>query len=252
MSLTITQSFTAVGPNITSSFGVSGGVAPYTWSVLPGGAGGSIASDGTYTAPATVPANAAQQYDTIQATDSTTPTALTATSKVLVGDPLLLVCDILQTELGLANGRVYIWDQKLFQPTDAGLYVAVSVLSCKAFGNINSHTPNGGGLSSDQSVNMFANLQIDIISRDNSARLRKEEVLLALASDYSEQQQEANSFYVSRLPPGAQFNNLSSPDGAAIPYRFVIGVGIQYCFTKSQATDYMDTFQKVQINYAQS
>lgn len=252
MSLTLAQSFTAVGPGIFSSFGASGGTAPYTYAVLPGGAGGTInSSSGAYTAPATVPTQAAQQFDTIQVTDSTTPTPLTVTSQILIGDPLLLFCDVIQNQLGLANGRVYLWDQKIFQPTDAGLYVAVSTLSCKAFGNNNSHVSSGGGLNSGQSVNMFALLQVDIISRDNSARLRKEEVLLALLSDYAQKQQEANSFYISKLPPGAQFSNLSAADGAAIPYRFVISVGIQYVFTKVQAVPFIDTFAPVLINYAQ-
>lgn len=249
MSVAVTQSFSAVGPGIVSSFNASGGTAPYVYSVRPNGAGGTInSSTGLYTAPATVPTTAAKQFDTIAATDAL---GAVGTAQILVGDPLLLFCDVLQNQLGLSVGRVYLWDQKLAVPSDAGLYIAVSVLSCKAFGNTNRHDGSGSGLVSNQSVNMYAQLQVDIASRDNSARMRKEEVLMALVSDYAQIQQEANSFYISKLPPGAQFNNLSSQDGAAIPYRFVISVGIQYAATKNVAVPYINTFQPVSVNYAQ-
>lgn len=249
MSLALTQTKTALGVNLQASFLGTGGTAPYVYSVRPNGAGGSInSSTGLYTAPAVVNAGKFDQptnmYDLIQVVDNV---GALATSQILVGNPLLLFCEIIQRCLGLANGRVYLWDQKLMQPTDAGLYVAVSVLSCKPFGNINSPDGSGGGLNSQQFVNMYAQLQIDVTSRDFEARDRKEEVILALNSTYANQQQEANSFYIGKLPPGSQFVNLSSPDGAAIPYRFNIAVAMQYFFVKTVVDPYFDTFPTTQV-----
>lgn len=245
MSLSISQSFTAVGPGITSSFLANGGTGPYTYSVLGGGAGGSIdGTTGVYTAPGVVPSVPAMVYDTIQAQDSL---SATVTAQVLVGLPLVLFCDIIQHEMGLANGRVYLWDQKIMQPTDSGLYIAIGVMSCKPFGNINSHDGSGSGLTSNQFVSMYAMLSVDIISRGPAARDRKEEIILALNSDYAQSQQEANSFYIGRLPAGGQFVNLSNVDGAAIPYRFNISVAIQYAFVKPTDVAYMHTFEPVEV-----
>lgn len=246
--LTVAQTLTAVAVNLSSSFSGIGGTPPYTYSVRPNGAGGTIASDGTYTAPAVV--NGGEYgppkkiYDTIQVTDSA---GKTANSRILVGNPLLLFCDVIQKEMGLADGRVYLWDQKIMQPTDAGLYVAVSVLSCKPFANTNAPDGSGGGLDSVQSVNMYAQLQVDVISRDAEARDRKEEVILAWNSDYARSQMAANSFYIGSLPPGSHFVNLSSPDGAAIPYRFSISVSLQYFYVKTQAVPYFNQFAKPQV-----
>lgn len=254
MSLTVTQTLTAVGRGITSSFGVTGGTAPYTWSVLPGGAGGTInSSSGLYTAPAAVPSNPSQLFDTIQVVDSA-GTPAKAQAKMFIGDPLLLFCEIIQNQMGLPQGRVYLFDQKIMQPTDVGIYVAVSVQSVKVFGNDNSHVgaADPGGLTSNQSLNCAATLQLDIISRDNSALFQKEAVLLALNSDYSEQQQNANSFFIGKIPPAAQFTNLSAQDGAAIPYRFVISIVMQYFYTKTQAVGYMVPVPPPTVNYAQS
>lgn len=249
MSISILQTLTAVGPGITASFGGTGGVAPYTYAVNPGGAGGTIGSStGIYTAPANVPTTPKQQSDVIVVTDSV---GATATAKILVGDALLLFCDILQNQLGLAPGRVYLWDQKIMQPTDNGLYIAVSVLNPKVFANTKSYDGSGSGLNSKQSCNIAATLQIDIISRDTSALRLKEQVIMALNSDYAEMQMNANSFFIGKIPPGAQFNNLSMQDGAAIPYRFVISTVIQYFSTLTTATGYMSPTTPT-VNYVQS
>jgi hypothetical protein len=258
--ITLQQTYKAVCANITSSFLAGGGTAPYTYAVrstpwvtvngqfFP--AGGAInSSTGLYTAPAVAPTKANSLVDVITVTDSL---GATATAQILIGDPLLLFCDIIQTVLALPNGRVYLWDQKLPEPDDDGLFVIVSILSCKPFGNNKSYTGSSGSLSQGQSVNMFAQLQMDIISRDASARVQKEQVLMALTSDYSEQQQEANSFSIGRLPPGSQFTNLSQQDGAAIPYRFVISIGVQYFSTLTNATGYMIPTAAPTVNYSQA
>lgn len=239
MTLTLRQSTTAVAVNLTASFLASGGVDAPVYAVLPGGAGGTISSStGVYTAPAAVSEVPAALYDTIRATDGVT----SVTAQILVGTPLLLFCEILQKEMGLASERVYLWDQKIMQPKDNGLYIAVSVLRCKPFSNINRPVSSGSGMTAQQTVNMHAILDLNIISRGPAARDRKEEVILAFNSDYAQRQQEGNSFYIGKLPPNAGFLNLSDVDGAAIPYRYQISVALQYAFTKTKAIQSYNDF----------
>lgn len=244
MSLSVGQTITACGPNIQASFQGIGGTPPYSYAVLANGAGGTInPTTGVYTAPATVPTDPAKAFDTIQVTDSA---AAQATAKIQIGTPLILLCDIIQSQMGLANGRVYLWDQKIMQPTDSGLYVAVSVPSVKPFSNNTKLDPVHNVMV--QYTNVQALIDIDIISRGPDARDRKEEVVLALNSIYSQQQQETNGFYIGKIPPGGRFVNLSQVDGAAIPYRYKISFNMQYFVTKSPAAQYIDTFQTVQVN----
>lgn len=248
--LALTQSKTALSVNLQASFLAIGGTPPYTYSVRANGAGGIInSSTGLYTAPNIINGGSygppKQIYDTIQVKDNI---GAIASSQILVGSSLLLFCDIIQNQLGLANGRVYLWDQKIMEPTDSGLYVPVAVLSCKPFASVNSSDGSGSAFNSTQYVSMYAQLQVDVISRDTEARDRKEEIILALNSNYARSQQEGNSFYIGQLPPGAQFVNLSSADGAAIPYRFNISVAMQYFMTKTQAVPYFSTFSTPQIN----
>ena len=196
--LTLSQSFTAIGPNVTASFLGVGGQRPYSYAVVAGGAGGTINSrTGIYTAPAIASASPTQVSDTITITDAA---SATASSSILIGTPLILFCDIIQQGLGLADGRVYLWDQKINMPTDYSMFVVVSVGLSKPFANtLDYSTNNSGGLSQIQSVNVYDLLDIDIISRGPEARDRKEEVIMALNSTYAAQQMAANSFYIGRF-----------------------------------------------------
>lgn len=239
MTLSLTQSATAVGSSCVASFLAINGTGPYTYAVLPGGAGGTInASTGEYTAPAIVSSDPRYAYDTIQVTDST---LATATAQILAALPLLLACEIFQHEMGLDNNHCYLWDQKIFQPKDSGLYIAISQTDCKPIGNVNNNEATEQG----QYVSMSSRLDLDIISRGPAARDLKESVLLAVGSQYSQQQQNANAFYISPLTN--TFTNLSPIDGAAIPYRYRISFTFQYFYQHVQPSQYFDTFEPFEV-----
>lgn len=238
--ITLTSGTRALAPNITTQFLATGGTAPYLFNVVDGGAGGTInPTTGLYTAPAIVNEDPAKNTDTIQVTDNV---GGVRTAKVLIGSALLLFCDIIQTEMDLKPGRVYLWDQKINLPDDDGIVVIVSVLNPKAFGNSTVQDGSGSGLKTIQSVNMLAALSVDILSRGPGARDRKEEILMAVKSNYAQQQMATNSFKVSEL--SSSFLNLSHIDGAAIPYRFNITVNMYYTVTKVKDVKYYDTFLK--------
>src|SRR4051812_47039746 len=82
MSVVVTPSTLTIPPTFTQQLQASGGVAPYTWSVAPGGAGGTIDADGLYTAPSGV------GIDLIIATDSD---AEEGYCDVIVDNPLTLL-----------------------------------------------------------------------------------------------------------------------------------------------------------------
>lgn len=243
MSLILRSNLSALVARNSTSFGASGGTAPYTYSVLPDGAGGSIdSSSGMYTAPDSESFDPAKAYDTVQVTDNA---ALTATKKILVAPPYRLLCHILQTQMGLAEDRVYLWNQKILEPKDNGIYIPVKMLWAKPFGNTKSYDSSGPGVDEVQTTFMQATMSIDIISRGMEALYRKEEVLMAIQSDYSEQIQEANAFSLAILP--TSFINLAQLDGTAIPYRFNLSVVMTYKQTKQQATDYFNDFSALNI-----
>ena len=234
MTVSLLQNFSMVGFGAQQNFVAVGGTSPYTYSVLAGGIGGTIDPlTGLYTAPSSV------GQDTINVIDSV---GLKANAAINVGSSIHLVMDILRNELGLASGRVYLYEQKIMMPTDTGLFIAVGILNIKPFGNkrlIDS------SMNENQSVNVKADLSIDVISRDTSALLRKEEILMALNSVYAEQQMEAFSFKI--FPLTTSFVNISGIDGAAVPYRFNLTVALQYFVKKTAGIDYFDIFNIPQV-----
>lgn len=236
MTLSLSQSAFAVGINVPASFLGVGGVEPYTYAVIGAGAGGSInSSTGAYTAPAMVPTDPSTQFDTIQVTDSA---ATTATAQILVGDALLLLCDVIQRGMGLDSTRIWIWDQKIFLPTDFGLFVTVAEMEPKVVANVNS-SPTGGA-TQNQYVTFISRIEVNLISRDTSARLRKGQFIASLNTAYAEQQQKSNSFQISKIPKS--LTNVSVQDGAAIPYRYSAWFNLQYSEPASSAQDYFTDF----------
>lgn len=244
MSLTLTSNYSAVVPTANFvQFLASGGAAPYTYQVMSGGAGGAIDSSlGFYTAPDTMTAYPPSKlFDTVQATDSL---GATGTSQVMVATPLFLICDIIHQGMGLDPFHCFLWDQKVFQPTDSGLYVTVALSSCKPFSNSFKELPDG---TIQQYTSMYGRIDFDAISRGPAARDQKELIILALNSFYSQSQQTANGFYLGKVPIMGGFINLSQIDGDAIPYRYKISFAIQYTVALTNAVPYYDTFPNVEV-----
>ncbi len=149
---------------------------------------------------------------------------------------LLRVCEIIQHELELLEGTVFIYNQRINLSSFSGLLVAVGVQSLKMIG-VRTQVLDG---IETQGANVNAVFSIDIMSKDLTALDRKEEVILALSSTYAEQIQEKYGFHIGKLP--TNFVNLSEIDGAAIPYRFQLSVQVQYAVNKTKSVDYFDQF----------
>lgn len=244
MSLTLTSNYSAVVPTANFvQFLASGGTAPYAYSVVSGGAGGTIDSSlGFYTAPDTMTAYPPKQlFDTVQVTDGA---GATLSSQIMVATPLFLVCDIIHQGMGLDPFHCFLWDQKVFQPTDSNLYVTVALSSCKPFSNSFKQLPDG---TIQQYTSMYGRIDFDAISRGPAARDQKEMIILALNSFYSQSQQTANGFYIGKVPIMGGFINLSQIDGDAIPYRYKISFAMQYVMNLTPSVPYYDTFSTAQI-----
>lgn len=236
--ITVTSNTQAIMPGRSARFLASGGTQPYSYAVAPDGAGGTIDPlTGVYQAPATLNANPARMSDTILVTDAV---ADEGSRSILIGSVFMLICDIIQREMGLGANQVYAWDQKINIPKDSELYVAVGVMSVKPFSNVRKYEGSEDGLMESQYANFRALISIDILSRSPAARDRKEEIVLALGSNYSQSQQEHNAFNIGKIT--SSFVNLSEIDGAAIPYRYSIMTHVLYVITKSKPINYYDQF----------
>jgi hypothetical protein len=231
----IRKNLSVIGLGVKASLSPIGGVAPFTFSVLPNGAGGTITNAGLYTAPLTSPPSPDKQIDTIRITDSL---GATATTTIAVLSPIELVCEVLKRELSLQDDQVYLYNQKYNIPTDQRLYICVGFLSCKPFAN--SIKTETDGTTTTQSVNMQAILSISLLSKSPLARTRKEEVILALGSTFAKKVAEANNIHIAKLPTA--FVNITDNEGMAMVNHFNATVAIQYTHIKVTTENYFDTF----------
>ncbi|AFC22574.1 hypothetical protein phi1422_0054 [Bdellovibrio phage phi1422] len=222
-----------IGFNVPVPFGVFGGLAPYTFSVEPGGAGGSIDANGIYTS------GFKKGRDTVKVVDSL---GETATAEISVLPALYLLADIVQEYLALPQDQVTIFNQKSIPVSDEKVYVCVSTLPAKPYGTKNVKMI-GAGLEEIISANMFQPVDITVYGRTPDAMLAADQVILSLVSDYSQRQQALNCFSVGKIPSSVV--PLNEIEGASIPYMANVQVNLHYiAYSRRQVEYFNPPFEK--------
>ena len=231
----IYQNHTAIGFGNRTIFQANFGEGPYTYEIDPRNTiNGSIDENGVYTAPR----KGKGGVETIIVTDSN---GVKKTATIGVMSVYQLVCDIIQKEMDMPNGSVFLYNQKITIPKGQDMVISLQILDSKIVSN-SLKTIDGIDV---QSVNKRAVLQIDLWSRSMEAVNRKEEIVMALASRYAESQMENCAFKIGKIP--SNFVNLSSEEGSAIPYRFNISIPIQYYVEKRKEISFYENFENVNI-----
>lgn len=142
---------------------------------------------------------------------------------------------------------------KLFN-TDK-LQITVKTIGCQDYANRNeTKTDGSGNFIEYQYLNQQRQMQIDVYSRNNEARQRFWEVITALKSVYSEQQQDLYNFKIGTI---TNSRNLSGLDGGSDINRYAITFNVLVHYSKQKIINYYDTFpleihtEQTQINIEQ-
>lgn len=171
---------------------------------------------------------------------STIPTTITR-------EPIKVIANIIQTELGLGDGFVMLDYEKNFIPTTQGLYVALAYGDEHPIGNNNYSVPVPEGMTEIQEVSMLHEVVIDALSFNEEARVRKEEIIAALNSVYSQGAQQSNLMSIARIPRG--FVNASSLEETKRLNRFVITVTVTALHRKVKPVSYYDQFRDPEVQF---
>lgn len=157
-----------------------------------------------------------------------------------------IIRDILlaQPALGLDNEHIMLTNQKWPIPEDQGLYVAISyVAPGKVIANSNECVAVAGGMQENQSLLMLYQVQIDLMSFDDSARVLKEIALMGLTSIASEQIQEQYNVQVARNP--APFQDVSMLEETARLNRYTTTIAVTQLITNTVPnTPYYSDFSR--------
>ncbi len=161
-------------------------------------------------------------------------------------EPIKVLADILQTELGLSAGRVMIADEKFNIEQQEGLYISLEYVGpSQVIANTNHYNPATDQEEQTQTTRFL--VQIDALSFDNSARQRKEEISMALTSMYSQRLQEQYQCSIARMP--GPVSDASSIESMAMLKRYTQTVAITALTSKVKSAEYYDKFKTVEDHF---
>lgn len=181
------------------------------------------------------------------------------------------IIDIINEEMNMPANSVWLRDQNPKIPIDNGLYIAVGIVSSRVMSaetrmvpyvpttEVNWDEPGqtwdeNPPQNWDQTYAVQTQVseavvqemvQIDVFSRALTALQRNWEVVAALNSFYSQQQQEAQNFKIFRIPQN--WINTSSAEGSSILNRYTITFPCFVWYRKEKVLtanggDYYDDF----------
>ena len=165
-----------------------------------------------------------------------------------MSEPIKHICNILQTQLGLSDGQIWIYNQKRDIPNDFGVYFVVSYNGQSIIGNVRHEVTTPTGLIEHQSLHSLANISLNILSRGPQVREMRDLAIMALNSTYSQQVQEKYGFQIARN--SFSVTNTSEIEGVAELSRYTISFNVTYMSETKKSIDFFDTFNKEVITEA--
>ena len=162
-----------------------------------------------------------------------------------------LLVNLIREQMQLDVNHVVTYNQRIPIPPDDTIFVAVGLLGDKPYGHKISYEqgyipasqvgqPETVVLNEVQTQNVQQIYSIQIMSRNNDARARRQEILFALNSTRAEQLQEKYGFKIGNIP--TSFNDASYVEGASRLTRYAITFNVLTAFIRIIPVNYYDDF----------
>ena len=158
-----------------------------------------------------------------------------------MAEPISIIRNIIIKEMDLKPDRIWIYNADAPLPKDSGLFCILSLNAQNPFSN---NVKYEGSFEDDtlnevQTMNVQADITVSLLSKDNSARSRANEVQMALGSTYSQQMQEKNKMHISRI---GNVVDASFLEATSRLNRFDVDCVALYAYKKVKPVDYYDKF----------
>lgn len=162
-------------------------------------------------------------------------------SNTIAREPGLILADIIQHEMALTPSQVMLYNQKFNIPTAANaLLIVVGLVSSQPVSVASEFDFVTDHIEETQRVSMHELYQIDIMSADDTARRRRVEVIMALASTYGLGMCYANGIGIARVP--TNFIDTSEIEATARLNRYTITIAVNAMYAKTQTVPHYDQF----------
>lgn len=154
-----------------------------------------------------------------------------------------ILADILTERMALEEGSIVLYNQKRRLKPKSGLMLDIAILGQQTYGNSSKmvDVPGELDLVEVQTISAQEVYQIDIFSANDSARLRRNEPILALSSVYAQQLSERHALKISRLPQSAV--DVSGVEASARLNRYAITVTVLRSYSVASSVPTFDAFQ---------
>lgn len=159
-------------------------------------------------------------------------------------EPIKVMGMVLQQEMDLPVTQILLGKENYKIPKVEGLYVALLYGPDTTIGNNNYNSTDAqGNFYEVQDAVMLHQIEIEIMSFDSEARLRKQEVLQALQSYYAQSLMEKYQMRIAATP--TSFVPVDTIEETKQLNRFHVAVAVNAIWRKIKTTPYYETLQKV-------
>jgi hypothetical protein len=157
-------------------------------------------------------------------------------------EPIKIIRDIIKDFMGLDEDKIYIYNQD-FKSNTGDLQVIIQFQSSTPYSNINKFIPADQGVEGAiQSLRLLTreDYTINILSKNTDARIRKEEILLALMTQEAQDKQGEYNFKISNI--SSSFIDVSEVEASGSLNRYAITISLLTSYTKEILAPYYDSF----------
>ncbi len=156
-------------------------------------------------------------------------------------EPIKVLAMLFQQELEIAAGQIMLGLENWAIPKEKGLYVALLYGPDQVIGNNSTNSLVGGIFTEVQEAVMLHQIDVDLMSFNSEARLRKEEFLMALTSFRAGELMEQYQMRIGSVP--GSFAPVQSPEEAKQLNRFQITVPMYAIHVKTKVVPYYDSLE---------
>ena len=150
-----------------------------------------------------------------------------------------VIKQILDSEMNMPANRVWAYNQNNDIPQDGNLFIVLHFGKRDVIANSSKYKYKANGADEIQSTNVREDIMISLLSKNNDARDRAHEVLMALNSFYSQRLQAKNKMHISTT---GDIYDASLLEGASRINRFDVKIKVFKSYEKMKAVDYYDKF----------
>ena len=157
-------------------------------------------------------------------------------------EPDLILCDIIQTEMQIPATRIVVYSENYKAPNDQDIYIIVRKNPSRVIGSNRVFDFNTD--EEIKSVILNETYDVEISSKNRTAQERYYEVIMALTSVYSQQQQEEHNIRIFRT---MDVQDLTLIEGASSLRRYLIPVIIDRVEIKRTAITPYTAFPQTEV-----